>query len=63
MSAEARREYFKAIYPRYRQAGRREKSRILDEFCRVAGYRRKYAVRLLNGWRRSPRHAAVGGAR
>jgi hypothetical protein len=39
----------KAIYPRYQQATRLEKQRILDEFCRVTGYHRKSALRLLNG--------------
>ncbi|HEX7548926.1 MAG TPA: transposase family protein [Candidatus Methylomirabilis sp.] len=39
----------KAIYPRYQPASRAEKQRILDEFCRVTGYHRKSAVRLLNG--------------
>jgi len=39
----------KAIYPRYQQAPRAEKQRILDEFCRVTGYHRKSALRLLNG--------------
>jgi hypothetical protein len=38
-----------AIYPRYQQASRFEKRRILDEFCRVTGYHRKSALRLLNG--------------
>ncbi len=49
MSAQAKWEYRQAVYPRYRQARRREKQRILDEFCRIAGYHRKYAIRLLNG--------------
>jgi hypothetical protein len=49
VSAQARWEYLQAVYPRYRQARRREKQRILDEFCRIAGYHRKYAIRLLNG--------------
>jgi hypothetical protein len=26
-----------------------EKGRILDEFCKVTGYNRKYALRVLNG--------------
>jgi hypothetical protein len=39
----------RAVYPRYRQARRREKPRILDEFRRIAGYHRKYAIRLLDG--------------
>jgi transposase InsO family protein len=38
-----------AIYPRYQPARRAEKQRILDEFCRVTGYHRKAALRLLNG--------------
>src|SRR6266851_5239874 len=49
VSTPAKREYLQAVYPRYRQARRREKQRILDEFCRIAGYHRKYAIRLLNG--------------
>jgi hypothetical protein len=49
VSSDAKREYVRALYPRYRRATRVEKGRILDEFCRVAGYHRKYAVRLLTG--------------
>jgi hypothetical protein len=44
----ARREYLAAIYGRYRGASRRQKGQILDEFCRVTGYHRKYALRCLN---------------
>jgi len=49
VSRQGRWEYLKAIYPRYQQASRLEKQRILDEFCRVTGYHRKSALRLLNG--------------
>ena len=49
MSRQGRWEYLHAIYPRYQQASRFEKRRILDEFCRVTGYHRKSALRLLNG--------------
>jgi transposase InsO family protein len=49
MSRQGRWEYLKAIYPRYQQASRLEKQRILDEFCRVTRYHRKSALRLLNG--------------
>ena len=49
MSRRSRWEYLKAIYPRYRQADRREKQAILNEFCHNTGYHRKYAIRLLNG--------------
>lgn len=41
----------KAIYLRYRQAGRKEKKEILDEFCKASGFHRKHAIRLL---RRAP---------
>ncbi len=49
MSRQGKWEYLKAIHPRYRQALRAEKGRILDEFCQVTGYHRKSALRLLNG--------------
>jgi hypothetical protein len=42
-------EYLRGIYDRYQGAAREEKGRILNEFCEVAGYNRKYALRLLNG--------------
>ena len=63
VSADSKREYVQAIYGRYRQAKRRDKGRILDEFCQVTGYHRKHAVRVLNGpalgARRPPRSRAV----
>lgn len=49
MSRGSKWEYFKAIYPRYHQAERVLRRQILDEFCQVCGYHRKYAIRLLNG--------------
>jgi len=49
VSRQGKWEYLKAIHARYRQAPRTEKGRILDEFCRVTGYHRKSALRLLNG--------------
>lgn len=51
MGRWSRWEYLREIHPRYQKASREEKSRILTEFCRVAGYNRKYALRLLNGER------------
>lgn len=41
-------EYAEAMRGRYRRAGKRRKGELLDEFCRVTGYHRKAAVRLLN---------------
>jgi len=41
-------QYLKSIYHRYHKSTRREKREILNEFCTVCGYNRKYAIRLLN---------------
>lgn len=65
MEALSRREYLKAIRPRYRVAGREYKQRILDEFCRICGYHRKHAIRLLKEnhprRRRRPRRPPLYG--
>jgi hypothetical protein len=53
MGTVTKREYLQAIVPRYRQARRKGKQAILDEFCHLCGYNRKYAIRLL---RRKPPH-------
>lgn len=47
MINEKKDEYRVAITARYRKAGRKYKKLILDEFCRVWGYHRKHAIRLL----------------
>ena len=49
---KSKREYLLAIWDRYQRVGRRFKSKILDEFCAVCGYTRKYAIGLL---KRKPR--------
>jgi len=49
VSHKSRWEYLRRIHRRYAEADRADKSRILDEFCEVAGFHRKYALRLLNG--------------
>jgi hypothetical protein len=49
MSQKSKWEYLKAIYTRYRKVSKALRARILDEFCQVCGYNRKYAIRLLNG--------------
>jgi len=46
-----RREYLRAIYDRYQRSSLEQKGTILDEFCKVCGYHRKYAIRLLSGRR------------
>lgn len=44
MSIEARREYLRAIWERYREARRNEKTVILNEYVQVSGLNRKYAI-------------------
>lgn len=51
MSLRSRRELLAVVAPRYRQANRKAKQPILDEFVAVTGYHRKYAIGLLNGYR------------
>ncbi len=45
-------EYAATVRRRYGRAGKKEKGRILDEFCQTAGLHRKAAIRLLRGGRR-----------
>jgi len=48
MGINERQAYLKAIRVRYWRARKKIKVTILDEFCAVCGYNRKYAIRLLN---------------
>lgn len=47
MSNAAKREYLQAIRGRYLEGSKSLKRTILDEFCDVCGYNRKYAIRVL----------------
>ncbi len=47
MGKNERQAYLKAIRSRYWRGGKKAKSIILDEFCAVCSYHRKYAIRLL----------------
>jgi hypothetical protein len=49
MGTKTKWEYFRAIYQRYRKARLSVKTQILEEFCHVCGYNRKYAIAKLNG--------------
>lgn len=49
MSQQSKKELLECIRGRYSEAGRRGKSKILDEFCASTGYERKHAIKLLNG--------------
>ena len=45
-------EYAATVRRRYGKARKKEKGRILDEFCQTTGLHRKAAIRLLRGGRR-----------
>jgi hypothetical protein len=48
MTAKTKKEYSKAVAERYLNAkGRKEKTKILDEFCATLRYSRKYAIQKL----------------
>ena len=48
MGKRERQAYLEAIRARYRRAKKAGKTAILNEFCAVCGYHRKYALRLLS---------------
>jgi hypothetical protein len=49
MSRKSKWDYLRAIYFRYQKVSKPLRSRILEEFCQVCNYNRKYAIRLLSG--------------
>lgn len=48
MSRKSKNEYLEEIRERYHKGLKEEKQIILDEFCNVCDYNRKYAIRILN---------------
>lgn len=40
--------YWKHLKTRYKRAGRKDKKRILDEFCETSGLDRKHVIKKLN---------------
>ena len=53
MSPQSKKEYLEAIYPRYKSArSKDQKTKILNEFCKICGYHRKHAIRLLARFKR-----------
>jgi hypothetical protein len=63
MSHQAKREYLLCIIKRYQEGSRQQKKLILDEFCSVCGYARKYAIRLLSGQVDLPKKPRPGAPR
>ncbi len=54
MSVATRRELLKHIQQRYKEASYSDKSKILDEFCTLTSYGRKYAINLFNSTGNDP---------
>ena len=48
MSNKAKKEYLAEIKKIYHNATKKEKKLILDQFCSICGYNRKYAIRVIN---------------
>jgi hypothetical protein len=49
MGQKSKWEYFKTLYSRYHKATKILKQIMLNEFCQMCRYNRKYAIRKLNG--------------
>src|SRR5512135_716103 len=49
ISKQTKSEFVEALRERYRQASKKEKTQILNEFVDIAGCHRKHAIRLLTG--------------
>ncbi len=63
MSQGSLQEYIPRVRGRYqRMTGKRARSRLLDEFCAVSGFERKYASKVLSGVRRAGGGPGRGGA-
>jgi len=53
MSEKSREEVLRVMRERYARRGREARRKLLDEFCELCGYERKYAIKLLGGKRRA----------
>lgn len=52
MSPRSKKEYLETVFKRYKDASKREKTSILDEFCANCEHHRKHAIRLLTTFKR-----------
>jgi len=52
MSPRSKKEYIEAIFLRYKETARNQKTAILNEFCATCGYHRKHAIRVLRHFKR-----------
>ena len=61
MVLRSKQDYLATIRTRYRQAGKKAKTLILDEFCATCSYNRKYAIR--SSVKLGPKESRRGGSR
>ena len=59
MTKQAKKEYLDAMRPRYRGAGKKEQTMLLDEMVKVVKFHRKYLIRTLH---RKPGKRGTGGS-
>lgn len=52
MSEKSREEVLILMRERYKKRGRKGRSKLIDDFCAMCGYERKYAIKLLGSKRR-----------
>lgn len=50
LTMEQKQAVTQETYKRYQEAGKKNKSKILEEFTKTTGYNRKYAISLLKNW-------------
>ena len=63
MSKECLDKYIPRVSSCYqRLTGKLARSRLLDDFCEVTGYGRKYAIKVLRGQKRTGNGPGRGGA-
>lgn len=56
MVITSKKEYLEEIRPRYEVASKKEKSKILSEFCAICSYHHKHAIRLLRRKKTKPKN-------
>ncbi len=63
MSEKSREEVLILMRERYKKRGRKGRSKLIDDFCAMCGYERKYAIKLLGSKRRvEGKSSKKGGA-
>jgi hypothetical protein len=55
LSMQEKKALTREVSKRYQQAGKKERSRILDELVQTTGYNRKYLLHILFTWGKKQR--------